>query len=236
MRGKSQVTALNGAAAKRSRAIKPAPSNRFEVAKKLEQAILSGKLEPGARLVELRIASEFRVSQASVREALLHLESVGLVQKLPNRESRVTKLSLDDIAAYYEVRRELEPLACTLAATSLMANQIAELARCIDTMRHAPSPSSIFTDADIQFHRIIWSAQPNRILERSLLAITLPLFAAYSARRSEISADRRAVLIAQHERLLNVLRMRDPERARKHARRLVDHWMRQDLEDVAHGQ
>ena len=95
---------------------KNSQNNRFEVARLLERAILTSQFRPGDRLPEMRIAKELGVSQASVREALQDLEGLGLVLKSPNRGSRSSRNSAGMTWSLYQVRRELEPLACGLAA------------------------------------------------------------------------------------------------------------------------
>jgi len=66
--------------------IKPR-NNRFEVARVLEHAILTGQLRPGTCLPEMRLAREMGVSQASVPEGPQDLEGLGLVQEYPKRAS-----------------------------------------------------------------------------------------------------------------------------------------------------
>ena len=62
---------------------------REQIKDALVQRILDGTYEPGQRLVELRIAEEFGVSQAPVREALRELEILRLVESEPFRGARV---------------------------------------------------------------------------------------------------------------------------------------------------
>src|SRR5215471_14981927 len=87
-------------------------TKRHEVARRLEEAILAGELRPGARLHEMKLASQLNVSQASVREALQELEGLGWVTKYPNRGSFVMNLTNQELIQIYQVRRQLEPLAC----------------------------------------------------------------------------------------------------------------------------
>ena len=55
--------------------------------------ILNGEFEPGERLIEMKIARQMNTSQAPVREAIRELESTGLLETLPNRGSRIRKVS-----------------------------------------------------------------------------------------------------------------------------------------------
>ena len=62
-----------------------AGSLRQQVQERVFEAILAGHFLPGDPLRELDLARDLRVSQATVREALLRLESTGLVVRVPNK-------------------------------------------------------------------------------------------------------------------------------------------------------
>lgn len=81
------------------------------VAASIRDAILQGKLEPGATLVERRLADMLGVSKTPVREALISLAATGLVTINVNRGVRVRRLELEDICKLYELRMLLEPWA-----------------------------------------------------------------------------------------------------------------------------
>ena len=208
-------------------------NNRFEVARILEKAILTGQLRPGVRLPEMRLAEEMGVSQASVREALQDLEGLGLVRKVPNRGSVVTRLTEDDLAHIYQIRRELEPLAASLAAAQMTALTHSELQGCVAAMGAAATAADFqaFSAADVRFHRLLWQRQPNRFLERALLAACLPLFAFDLIRRHASPQLDFSRAIRQHQLLLNALRLRDAALVDRIMRRMVDRWLRQDLAD-----
>lgn len=207
--------------------------SRFEIAQVLEDAILGGEFRPGDRLPEMRIAQEMGVSQASVREALQDLESRGLVVKYPNRGSSVIDLSSQDLVQMYQIRRALEPLAGGLAATHMSNEALIELHACVEAMRIADGVADLksFSRADIQFHRLIWSQQPNRYLERSLQTISMPLFAFDLIRRnpsSNVNYDR---AIRQHHVIYQALRSRDATLVVRVLDRMNQQWLRQDLKD-----
>jgi DNA-binding GntR family transcriptional regulator len=89
---------------------------RRKVGDVLRNAILEGRFGPGERLIERELCALTGVSRTSVREALRHLESEGLVQNIPNKGPMVADLTLDDARQIYEVREALEPLAAGLFA------------------------------------------------------------------------------------------------------------------------
>ncbi len=86
-----------------------------KVTDQVRLAIYSGKLEPGDRIVELRLSQLLGVGQSSVREGLKELEHLGLIVKYPNRGSFVVNLSKEENLQIYLVRSQLEGLAIRLA-------------------------------------------------------------------------------------------------------------------------
>jgi DNA-binding GntR family transcriptional regulator len=131
----------------------------------LMQRIVEGYYEPGERVVELRIAQEFGVSQAPVREALRELEILRLVESEPFRGARVRAVRADEIAEAYPVRAALEELAAKLAAERL-AGASAPLKTEIDAMRAAAADDDLraFVRHDVAFHRVFVDASANRTL------------------------------------------------------------------------
>lgn len=208
-------------------------TKRHEVARTLEGAILDGRIKPGARLTELKLASELGVSQASVREALQELESFGLVVKFPNRGSYVIDLHPMDLIHIYQVRSELEPLAWFLAAAQMKQQTLDRLRSCVEEMRDAARKRDYraYSSLDYRFHCLIWESQDNRYLEKSLKALCPPLFAhdlVHLYSNSSSSLDR---ALRQHERLLAVLQMGDPSLVLRVARRMMRRFLGQDLTD-----
>lgn len=91
---------------------------------KLRDAIISSQLKPGQRLVERELCNALDVSRTSVREALRHLESEGLVQYAGQRGPSVTVLNLQDVKNIYELRATLEGLAGELFCERASDQQI----------------------------------------------------------------------------------------------------------------
>src|SRR4051812_29398608 len=82
----------------------------------LENEILEGKIAPGTFLRENEICRRFKVSRTPVREALLQLASLDLIEFRPRRGAIVRQMSVKQIAAMWEVLTSLEALAAGLAA------------------------------------------------------------------------------------------------------------------------
>ena len=93
----------------------------------IEEAIVSGELEPGTVLRQEQLSERFQVSRTPVREALRRLAALGLVSFEPNRGVRVRTLSRDELYEAFLVRAELESLATEVAAGKITDEGLAEL-------------------------------------------------------------------------------------------------------------
>jgi DNA-binding GntR family transcriptional regulator len=98
-----------------------------EIAYALEEAIVSGEIEPGSILRQESLSERYAVSRTPVREALRRLAALGLVQFVPNRGVRVRTLSREELREAFLVRAELESLATALAVPRFDAPALAEL-------------------------------------------------------------------------------------------------------------
>jgi DNA-binding GntR family transcriptional regulator len=139
---------------------------RDQVKDVLVERILDGVYAPGERIVETRVAQEFGVSQAPVREALRELESLRLVSSEPYRGARVRDVTSAELAEIYPVRAALEEVAARGAAEHL-GGDVAELEAEIDAMEAAAAAGDVheFIDHDVRFHRLIVEAAGNRTLQ-----------------------------------------------------------------------
>src|SRR3954453_18189120 len=84
------------------------PMLRDQIKDAIVERILNGDYAPGERIVEIRVAQEFGVSQAPVREALRELELLRLVVSEPFRGARVREVTAGGLAEIYPVRGALE--------------------------------------------------------------------------------------------------------------------------------
>lgn len=206
----------------------PTVNKRAQVTSLLQETILCGQLKPGTRLPEIRLGRELGVSQAIVREALQELEGLGLIAKKARQGSYVIELNADDLVQIYQVRSELESLACALTAQRYTQAIHETLQACIAAMHTASLDNDFlaYARADVQFHRSIWAAQPNRFLEKTLESVCLPLFAYDLIRRGATTSLDYARVTRQHELILSALRAGDPDRVSRLMKRMMQHWLR----------
>src|SRR5262245_51265377 len=98
-----------------------------DVRQSLEDAILTGEIKPGERLIETRISEQLEVSRTTVREALLMLERQGLVQTRPRRGTFVARLSRQDALDLGYARALLEGYAVRMGFAKIDAALLARM-------------------------------------------------------------------------------------------------------------
>ncbi len=98
-----------------------------EVARTLEDEIVSGAIPQGQVLRQEHVCERFGVSRTPVREALQRLEALGLVTALPNRGARVRSISSAQLREAFLIRAELEGLATAHAAPRMTPADLARL-------------------------------------------------------------------------------------------------------------
>ena len=127
--------------------------------------ILNGEFEPGERLIEMKIAHQMQTSQAPVREAIRELEATGLLETLPNRGSRVRKVSNQELFDIYDVRAQLEGYAAEIVCEKKISisNELTEAAeRMIEAANR--DELMLFSSINHEFHSIIIKNAGNEIL------------------------------------------------------------------------
>ena len=105
---------------------------RHQVLDYLRQAIISGRLAPGARLVERELIEMMDVSRTVIREALRQLESEGLVATIANKGPVVRDLSAGEARDLYAIREVLVGLAARLFVANARPDQIDSLRLALD--------------------------------------------------------------------------------------------------------
>lgn len=184
----------------------------------LRSAIFSGKFEPGRALRELELARELKVSQATVREALIELEHTGLVTRAPNRGTYVTKFSETEIRERLAIRVIIEGFAAIEASRKMTEENFRELDRRVSALSKAMAKRQYyeFTQADLEFHRYIWYCSGNKTLSQTLDQLCAPLFAFVSVRRSRQKED--LTRAQSHDVIVDSIRQGNPEEIQEQIR------------------
>ncbi|WP_433376215.1 GntR family transcriptional regulator [Actinoplanes sp. CA-142083] len=168
---------------------------------RLRRDILSGRTDPGERLVEEQLTRRLGISRAPLREAMRLLAQQGLVEHIPRRGARVATLSDDDVRELYEVRDVLERHA---VATTPAAPDLAGLRAALDVMRKATEAGDRLelANAHRRFHTEVVRLSGNRqlaALYESIL-VRIQLYMAVNMRREAETAHAEDG-VHRHERL-----------------------------------
>jgi len=169
---------------------------------RLSQEILSGRTDPGERLVEEQLTRRLGISRAPLREALRLLAQQGLVEHTPRRGVRVATLSDEDVRELYEVRDVLERHAVLVRAPG---TDLTRLRAALDVMRKATETGDrlAIADAHREFHVALVALSGNRQLSAlyASVLVRLQLYMAVNLRREAEVADA-ADGLHRHERLM----------------------------------
>jgi DNA-binding GntR family transcriptional regulator len=121
----------------------------------LRQAILSGDLAPGQRLVEEELAGTLGVTRQSLRAALLDLAAEGLVERVPNRGARVRVVSTAEAVAITECRMALEALCAVKAAERITDGEAAQLRELAENLKRSVAEGNPlkYSELNRELHR-----------------------------------------------------------------------------------
>lgn len=188
----------------------------------LRQAILKGELEPGERLMEIQLAERLGVSRTPIREAIRKLELEGLVLMIPRRGAEVAKISEKNLRDVLEVRRSLEELAIDLACQRIQEEELETLREAQKEFAAAIAAGDAMEIAqtDEKFHEIIYSGTGNQKLMQILSNLREQM---YRYRLEYIKdANKRQILLVEHEQILKALSLRHVQEARLAVREHID--------------
>jgi DNA-binding GntR family transcriptional regulator len=139
---------------------------REVVCESLREAIRSGVLKPGERIMEIQLAEELGVSRTPVREAIRKLELEGYVVMMPRRGTYVASMSIRDINEIFEIRTALESLSNGLAADHITDDELEHLQRLLVIIGGYIKEGNIekIVETDIEFHDLLYHAARNERL------------------------------------------------------------------------
>lgn len=190
------------------------------IADTIREEILHGVLAPGKPLRQEELAERFGVSRLPVRDALLRLETQGLVHVYPNRGAFVISLSADEVREIYEMRILLEGDLLERAVPRLTADDWRRIdAANAESVRSANGPE--WVEGDWAFHRALYepAGRPRQLATIEQLRAAV---ARYWTVRDALPSHS-AEWLADHDAILAACRARASVAAR---RRLEDHVRR----------
>lgn len=192
----------------------------------LKEAILSGKLAAGTRLVEAEVGKELGVSRTPVREALRRLTVEGFVSRQQNRGLVVHRPTAREIESVYQIREVLDGLAARLAARRAIDVELARLDLALDAVKEAAEAEALdeaeasalrrMVSANIAVHDLLYRMSGSQRLIRMSREVrdSVRLF----SRDAFASAERAVEIVGEHAAIVEAVRRRDPDAAEWAAR------------------
>ncbi|WP_407305918.1 GntR family transcriptional regulator [Desulfosporosinus sp. SB140] len=178
----------------------------------MREAILTGVLEPGERLMEIQLAEEMGVSRTPVREAIRKLELENFVVMIPRKGAYVAGVSLKDVADVFEIRSALEGLAAGLAAERVTDEELEQMEQALFYRANEGDLNlEQIVERDTDFHALVYKASRN---ER-LIQILANLREQIQRFRSTSLAvpGRNKLAIEEHRMIVEALRNHNSEEA-----------------------
>lgn len=182
----------------------------------LSKAIFQGKIKPGERLVESKLAKSFNISRTPIREAIIELEQKGLVVPSPPKGMKVAPVPTDfDIEKFYDVTKVLRSLSARMAVKNISYSQMEELKEIVKRSKNYFEIGDIngLVELNIKFHQIIENASRNEELIFLLSIHYKRLNERFSRIISNMKRQKEA--IEEHQKILNAVENRDAELAEK---------------------
>lgn len=184
-----------------------------EVADRLRTMIVEAELAPGDRIAEGSLCEQLGVSRTPLREALKVLASEGLIDLLPNRGTRVSKITEQEIGELFEVISGIERMAGELAAERATAKDIEKLRRFQERLElhHGNGERHEYFELNRQVHEFIVRMADNAVLSATHANLMMKV---QRARYMAIMLrDRWDEAVREHAEICEAIGAHDPARA-----------------------
>jgi len=185
-------------------------SFRDQVVEQVRTAIIEGRLKPNDHITEMELTAELGVSRTPVREALILLQSEGLVLLTPHRGAFVRAFDEKAAAEIFSSRITLENFAAELVIDHLKAHDYDHLSALNERLRAAMDQRDFkrIRGTDMEFHHYLIGRSGHSWLIRSWNELVAQI-AALLYMRAEGSAYDEYRAIQDHVTIIEALRSRD---------------------------
>ncbi len=193
-----------------------------QVHQALRQRILDGVFRPSESLTEVALAAELGVSRATVKKALLKLESENLVVIEENKRARVRWFSIEEVMQYLEVRELLEGFVIRQSVPFLkMSAELKEMRAILAEMKKCLKARDLiqYSQNNWRFHDVIYRVCPNRPAVEMVMAIKNQL-KRYNI-KTMLVQGRGEDSLEEHGKILSALERHDADAAETRMRRHI---------------
>lgn len=188
----------------------------------LRQAILTGELKPGERLMEIHLANRLGVSRTPIREAIRKLELEGLVTMIPRRGAEVAQITEKSMNDVLEVRRAMDALCVELACDRITPEELEQLKEACDVFEAAVKTRDVkkIAQADVALHDIILRATGNQRLIQLVNNLSEQMYRYRFEYIKDSSQHER--LVEEHRVIYQSIVQKDKETASQAAKTHID--------------
>ncbi|MPZ17515.1 MAG: FCD domain-containing protein [Luteitalea sp.] len=188
----------------------------------LRHEIAAGQFRPGERIVEKLLVARLQISRTPIREALLRLESEGIVVCNSRRSYNVRLLTVHDVKEIYETLGILEGAAVRQIASVIDDRDLGALRRLNAKMRAAAKQGDLqaFGAWNREFHDVLLSKLENRTL-REVCDIVRDRLYTFPVRRHSIPEWLRKS-VREHREIIRLAIAKDGEALGAYFRDI--HW------------
>ncbi|MDP9883174.1 DNA-binding GntR family transcriptional regulator [Sinomonas atrocyanea] len=188
------------------------------VTDQIRDAIVRGEYAPNQRLIEADLSAAFSASRATVRTALLELAGEGLVERLPNKGSRVRAISVDEAIEILEVRIGVEGLCAAKVAEHLTDEQAAEFSRLRADMVASVEEGDLVEYSRLNRALDVWVRELSHHATASDVLARLHAQSVRHQFRLSSRPARAKVSVLEHAAIIDAILARDPEGAERAVR------------------
>ncbi len=194
----------------------------------LQEGVLSGRLRSGTVISEAGLARELGISRTPVGEAIRQLVREGLVEQVPRYGTIVKSIDRQELIDLYEMREALESFAAAKAAECITEPTLARLQQYVDVMENIDKELRVagsveldepslrrFLAADMASHMLISEAPGNRRMTEVVKNMRT-VSRIFRMRRAPHQLPVVHKAYEYHRLILDALRSRDAEAARRH--------------------
>lgn len=189
------------------------PLLREWVADSIRDMIAKGKLKPGERICETRLATELGISRTPLREAIRLLETEGFLRVIPRRGAVVRDISIKDVTEIYEIKATMEGLSARLATHNFEKKDIEKLKEINHYLSELADKHDVnrFFKAHNQFHDYFLRASGNERLYQLNCSLIEQI---HRLRLLSFTIEGRfKEAVAQHEKIIKAFEKKDSELA-----------------------
>lgn len=144
------------------------PSLKQLVYENLQNQIIQGKLEPGAKLTEDELAQSMNISRAPIREALNMLERDGFTKIIPRRGAVVADVSRKDAIDIWRCRIALEPYAARDAMPLIPRQELETALEHVAEIEEKPYDFEKYVASDLEVHGLYYTHLDNEYMKSIL--------------------------------------------------------------------